>query len=85
MEYLKHELIGLEAEVLASTCPAHVGVRGRIVNETKNMLYLDVRGAIKGFQKKGMRLRVRINRSFRTIDCSRLRYRPEDRIKKVRV
>jgi len=36
-----HELIGLEAEVAASTNPCQQGIKGKVVDETKNMLVLE--------------------------------------------
>jgi ribonuclease P protein subunit POP4 len=36
-----HELIGLEIQVILSTNPTLTGIRGRVVNETKNMLIVE--------------------------------------------
>ncbi len=35
-----HELIGLDAEVIDSRDRSQIGIRGRVINETKNLLYL---------------------------------------------
>jgi ribonuclease P protein subunit POP4 len=36
-----HELIGLEIKVSNSTNPSLIGIRGRVINETKNMLVIE--------------------------------------------
>ncbi|HWQ44627.1 MAG TPA: ribonuclease P protein component 1 [Methanosarcina barkeri] len=36
-----HELIGLEIKVIRSTNPSLTGTRGRVINETKNMLIVE--------------------------------------------
>ncbi|MCC4771263.1 ribonuclease P protein component 1 [Methanosarcina sp. DH2] len=36
-----HELIGLETKVICSTNPSLIGIRGRVINETKNMLVIE--------------------------------------------
>lgn len=36
-----HELIGLEVKVNNSTNPSLIGIRGRVINETKNMLVIE--------------------------------------------
>ncbi len=35
-----HELIGLDAEVINCRDRSQVGIKGRVINETKNLLYL---------------------------------------------
>jgi len=43
---LRHELIGLEAEVVRADNPAQQGIAGRIVDETRNMIAIGTpRGA----------------------------------------
>ncbi|MGB9927395.1 MAG: ribonuclease P protein component 1, partial [Methanosarcina sp.] len=36
-----HELIGLELKVINSTNPSYTGARGRVIDETKNMLIIE--------------------------------------------
>ena len=36
-----HELIGLEIKVIRSTNPSLTGTRGRVIDETKNMLIVE--------------------------------------------
>lgn len=43
-EIIYHELIGLDAKVVDSTNPSVVGIRGRVVDETRNTLVLESDG-----------------------------------------
>jgi ribonuclease P protein subunit POP4 len=43
----RHELIGLEVEIVTSTHPGYVGMRGQVVDETKRMIVIEVCGAEK--------------------------------------
>ena len=36
-----HELIGLEVKIVDSTNPSYIGTRGRVIDETKNMLVIE--------------------------------------------
>ena len=38
---LRHELIGLDVEILESSNPSLVGIRGRVVDETRNTLIIE--------------------------------------------
>ncbi|MFQ6127633.1 MAG: ribonuclease P protein component 1 [Thermoplasmata archaeon] len=79
----KHELIGLDVEVLSSTCQNLVGFRGTVVDETKNTLVIEVRNLEKKVPKRGTRFRFHINGGVE-IDGARLLHRPEDRTKRAR-
>jgi len=83
---MRQELIGLEVEVARCTDPTMEGLKGKIVDETKNTFVI----LLKDKQK---RVRVpKISSLFRfliegkeyTIDGKEIMFRPEDRIKKIR-
>ncbi len=78
----KHELIGLRIRIVESSDPSLMGLSGRIVDETKNMIRLDVNGNEKSVPKKAVKLRF--DDYDVIIDGAKIAYRPEDRIKKVR-
>lgn len=80
----KHELIGLSTRIVKSTDKRWIEAQGRIVDETKNTLRIDISGQEKTLQKKGTVLSVKIGENEVNIDASMLRYRPEDRIKRAR-
>jgi ribonuclease P protein subunit POP4 len=50
---IKHELIGLQAEVAKSTNKFQVGIKGLVVDETKNLLAIETADGVKRVQKKG--------------------------------
>ena len=57
MNLRKHELIGLEVAILRSTDPSLVGVRGLVVDETRNTLVVEAGGREKRVPKEGARFR----------------------------
>ena len=83
MNLRKHELIGLEVEVLHATDPSQAHVRGRVVDETRNTLVLEIRGDEKRIPKHGSRFRFDIQDGLE-VDGEEIRFRPEDRVKKAR-
>lgn len=80
----KHELLGLSASIIASADKGCIGLKGRIVDETKNTFKMEASGGEKILPKKGTVLTLEIGTDEVNIDASALRYRPEDRIKKAR-
>ncbi|MEM0017349.1 MAG: ribonuclease P protein subunit [Candidatus Korarchaeum sp.] len=81
---LVHELIGLEVEVIHSPNIHEMGVKGRVILETRNCLIIGREGK-RSVIAKGSRLFL-----FRVDDGSsvvvlgdRLIGRPEERVKKV--
>ncbi|TLZ94352.1 MAG: ribonuclease P protein subunit [Methanobacteriota archaeon] len=83
MNLRKHELIGLEVEVLHATDPTQAHVRGRVVDETRNTLVLEIQGDEKRIPKHGSRFRFEIQGGLE-VDGEEIRFRPEDRVKKAR-
>lgn len=78
------EFIGREVEVLAAADPTHRAVRGRIVDETKQLLVIEVSGREKRIPKAGSLFRIAFEREAVVIPGEEIRYRPEDRVKRVR-
>lgn len=83
MTLRKRELIGLPVEVVGATDPTMRGLKGRVVDETRNMLVIEVQGAEKMIPKRGNRFRFE-TRGGVEVDGEDILYRPEDRIKKAR-
>jgi ribonuclease P protein subunit POP4 len=50
---VRHELIGLQAEVAKSSNKFQIGIMGLVVDETKNLLAIETPGGIKKVQKIG--------------------------------
>ncbi len=83
MNLRKHELIGLQVEVLHSTDPGQVHLSGRVVDETRNLLVIEAGGHEKRIPKQGARFRFAIQGGIE-VEGDEIRFRPEDRIKKAR-
>ncbi len=79
----KHELIGLQVEVVRSTDPGQAHVTGLVVDETRNLLVIEAGGAEKRIPKQGSRFRFQINGGIE-VEGDEIRFRPEDRVKKAR-
>ncbi|MCD6237189.1 MAG: ribonuclease P protein subunit [Thermoplasmata archaeon] len=81
---IKGELIGKSTTVVKSTDPTWVGKSGVIVDETKNTFTIEIDGDERVIAKDIAAFEFIIDGEKFTIEGSRLRYRPEDRIKKAR-
>ena len=71
------ELIGKEITIVDSTNKSHVGLTGKIVDETKNTIKIEQRGKIKTLLKNNIKFKIdRI-----VINGKSIMKRSEDRIK----
>jgi ribonuclease P protein subunit POP4 len=71
----KREIIGSQIEIIDANNKGLIGIKGEIINETKNMFVLS-----NG--KKLIKTQVKIKINGIIIDGKKLNLRPEDRIKK---
>ncbi len=76
-----HEWIGLPAVVKESTDKGRIGLRGTIVNETKNLVVIETKKGEKNLPKREVKLAVKIGKENVLLDCGKGQYRPEDRVK----
>lgn len=79
---IRHELIGLEVEVSSSTDPTLEGCRGRVIDETRNMLIIESGKRRKKVAKAICRFRFRLDMAVVEVDGRRIVGRPQDRVKK---
>jgi len=78
-----HELIGLESMVMASSNPTSKGIKGIVVDETKNTLVIEQDDVRKRIIKQDSVFRFKLpNGTILEIDGSAIIGRPEDRVKK---
>ncbi|MEM3399670.1 MAG: ribonuclease P protein subunit [Candidatus Micrarchaeia archaeon] len=77
-----HELIGLEVNVVRSTC-RHMNVNGKVVDETSNMLMIETRGGVKKIPKKTSLFAFKVDGDTVLIDGRDILYAPENRTKKA--
>jgi len=83
MKIKKHELVGLEVEVKNSTHKGYIGMKGVVVDETKNTFIVEIEGKEKMIPKKGTRFKFDV-KGVVEVEGKDILYRPEDRIKKAR-
>tara|TARA_Y100000310_G_scaffold342215_1_gene444356 strand:- start:6154 stop:6414 length:261 start_codon:yes stop_codon:yes gene_type:complete len=78
----KHELIGLHVEVVEAKNSDLVGIKGKVVDETKHTVILATVNGERKVLKKGMKMKTEVKGQQIIIDGDVLLVRPEDRIKK---
>ncbi len=79
----RHELIGLEVEVEASTDPGVVGLSGKVVDETRNTFLMETARGIKRIAKSNTSLIFTLPDGQRArVKASVLISQPENRISK---
>lgn len=81
---MKLEFIGLDVEVVSSKHPAYLEVKGKVVDETKNTIVVEMRGRDVIIPKPGNEFRFTYESEKITVTGSEIQHRPEDRIKKIR-
>lgn len=76
---LRHELIGLPIEVVGSTNKSLIGLKGKIIDETKNCIITDKN---KKIAKDQVTLKIKFKNQIFKIEGKKLKGRPEERLKK---
>ncbi|RLI24111.1 MAG: ribonuclease P protein subunit [Candidatus Hecatellales archaeon] len=81
---VRHELIGLEARVAGSSHKGYVGISGRVVDETRNMLVILSQNGFKKIPKKTSTFHFKLpDGSLVEVEGWKIVGRPEDRVKKA--
>lgn len=78
MDFLRDEFIGKKVEIVESKNKDLVGIKGKIVDETKNMFEIESKGKTKKVQKNICKFKFLSENII--IDGKIINYRPEDRI-----
>jgi len=83
-DLVRHELIGLDVEIADSDNPEIIGTKGRVVDETRNMIVIETKdGKEKNLAKDGSSFIFTLPQGDRVrVEGNLLVARPEDRIKK---
>ncbi|MDP3918912.1 MAG: ribonuclease P protein subunit [Nanoarchaeota archaeon] len=79
---LRHELIGLEIEVVEAKNKDLIGLKGKVVDETQFTIVIATKKGEKKVLKMGTQLKTKIADEEIIIMGDSLVGRPEDRIKK---
>ena len=80
----REELIGLKVKIKECKDKSWIGKSGLIVDETKNTFLIEVDNQKKKIAKKIATFEFEYEGEKIILDGSKITYRPEDRIKKVR-
>jgi len=78
----RHELIGLRAKVIDSSDPGLLGASGKIIDETRETLVIEVKGAPKVVPKSSSKFQVGLPDGQVVVPGARILGRPEDRVKR---
>ncbi|OYT41777.1 ribonuclease P protein component 1 [Candidatus Pacearchaeota archaeon ex4484_26] len=79
---LKEELIGLETEVIDAKNKSLIGIKGRIVNETKFTLHIRTAKGIKRVLKEQATFKLPYKNKKLSVEGKLLIGRPYERLKK---
>lgn len=79
---LQHELLGLHIRIITSTNKNQEGIKGIVVNETRNTIVISTDDGEKTVMKDQCKFSFKINFNWINVEGKLLVARPEDRIKK---
>ena len=77
-DIVKYEIIGLEAEIIDSKNKSNIGIKGKIIDETKSTIIIEHKNKRKRLLKNNITLKI----NNQTIKGKLLYGKPKDRIKK---
>ncbi len=79
---LNHELIGLQAQVVSDSNPTNISLSGRVVDESRNTLVIEVREKPVRIGKKDAVFRFHLPSGIVEVEGYAIIGRPQDRIKR---
>lgn len=79
-----HELIGLPVKIINSSARELIGIEGKVVDETKNLLVIESKGREKKIPKISCTFLFTLENGEQVeIKGSKIMFRPEERTKKA--
>src|SRR5271163_1379 len=78
-----HELIGLDAEVIDCRDRSQIGIKGKVINETKNLLYLRSDAKTSKVVKKVSKFKFTHGNNSFVVDGKEINFRPYERTEKA--
>lgn len=79
---VRHELIGLNIEIVKAKNPSLIGIKGKIIDESKNILTIETQNKIKKILKDQATFNIELKDHVVQVEGKLLLGKPEDRIKK---
>ncbi|MBW2982325.1 ribonuclease P protein subunit [Candidatus Woesearchaeota archaeon] len=80
-DIVKHELIGLKIKVVDSKNKTNIGIKGKIIDETKYTIIVESKGEKKRLFKNNITIDVYADRNIARINGKLLSGRPKERVK----
>lgn len=80
-----HELIGLNATILESPDKKKQGIKGKVIDETKNLLVLETKNGLKQLPKKECIFEFELGNEKALVSGKSILEKPENRIKNFKV
>lgn len=77
---LLHELVGLEAKVMKSNNEQINGISGKVVDETKSMLFLNTINGVKKIPKENSEWKFSFDDNESVVNGNLLTKRPQERL-----
>lgn len=81
-DLIRHELIGLNTEIVKAKNQTLVGLKGKIIDETKNTMTIKQKNKMKKVLKDQAVFNLKVGNKTFQVDGKVLVGRPEDRLKK---
>ncbi len=81
---MRHELIGLDIQVTAYPDPTVMGMRGKIVDETRQTFRVSTERGEKMIAKQDLVFDAFVEEQIFKIHGNKIMFRPEDRPKRVK-
>lgn len=81
-DIIRHEIIGLNVQITKAKNPSLVGMRGKIIDETKNTMTIKKDSKMKKILKDQVIFNIEVGNKVFQVDGKLLVGRPEDRLKK---
>lgn len=81
---LQHEFIGLKVKVVESQAEGYIGLQGTVIDESKNMLEIDIGKKRIKIPKAGNTFVFNMMGGPFKVDGNTIRIRSEDRTKRLR-
>ena len=81
-DLIRHELIGLNTEIVKAKNPTLVGLKGKIIDETKSTMTIKQKNKMKKVLKDQVVFNLKVGSKTFQVDGKFLVGRPEDRLKK---
>lgn len=83
-DVVRHELIGKKIEITDAENKTLIGLKGEIIDETRNMLTIETKNDVKKLIKSQIKMKIKYEGKTLEVNGKLLVGRPEERIKKIR-